>query len=219
MKKTIISDKAIVYENVVIGNDSIVEDYAVLGKPLADGATPKLVIGEKAHIRSHSIIYAGNEIGNNFQTGDAARIREFNKIGSNVVIGTHSVIETDCVVEDFVRIHSNCFIGENTVIRKNAWIGPNVITINTLHPRCPAARERRYKCVKGPIIGENAKIGAGSIIFPGVEIGENALIGAGSMVTKDIPSNSVAFGTPARVVKGIKELRCKVNLFKEVYSW
>ena len=59
-------------------------------------------------------------------------------------------------------------------------------------------------------VGDNSFIGINSIIMPGVTIGSNVVIGAGSIVVKDIPSNSVAVGIPARVIKTIEEYKTDV---------
>jgi acetyltransferase-like isoleucine patch superfamily enzyme len=142
-------------------------------------------------------------------------IRERNKIGNNVSVGTHSIVERDNVIEDNVRIHSNCFIPEFIEIREGAWIGPNVTVLNVLHPPCPAFEE----CAKGMIIHKNAKIGGNVTIGPRVEIGENSIIGSGSVVTRSIPANSVAYGNPAKVHKKLEDLTCVLDLYKTPYEW
>jgi acetyltransferase-like isoleucine patch superfamily enzyme len=152
-----------------------------------------------SHIRSHSIIYAGTEIGSGLETGHGIMIREGNKIGNDCSIGTNSVLENDNSIGNNVRIHSNVFIPQYTVIENNAWIGPNVVLTNDPHPPCA-------KCMKGPIIKRYARIGAHSTILPKLTIGENSLVGAGSLVTKDVPPNSVVIGHPAKFIKKITEI-------------
>ena len=215
------SRTAVIYGNVRIGKKPEIEDFVVLGKPPQGerAGELELVLGDFTILRTHTIIYAGNIIGDNFQTGDSARIREYNEIGDSVVIGAGSMVETHCIIEDNVRIHSNCYIPEHMHIEKNAWIGPGVVMVNTTHPPCPASNERKFPCVNSPLVKRRAKIGAGCVILPGVTIGEKALIGAGSVVSRDIPANSVAYGNPARVRKTIDELVCKPGLFERVYGW
>src|SRR5512143_2314255 len=84
-----------IYQGVSLGLDTIVEDYCILGVPprgQREGDL-KTFIGDNAQIRSHTVIYAGNRIGKNFQTGNKVNIREQNKIGDNVSVGTLTVIE------------------------------------------------------------------------------------------------------------------------------
>jgi len=178
-------------------------------------ATGELVIGDNATIRSHTVIYAGNAIGDHFQTGHGALIRENNRIGNNVSVGSHTVIERENVIEDNVRIHTGCFIPEFVVIKKGAWLGPRTTILNVLHPPCPKFEE----CAKSVVIEEHAKIGGNVTILPRVTIGRNALIGAGSVVTRDIPPDSVAVGNPARVTKTIKDLDCILGYYDTPYEW
>ena len=177
--------------------------------------TGELVIGDNAIIRSHTIIYAGNIIGNNFQTGHGALIRENNRIGDNVSVGSHTVVERENVIEDDVRIHTGCFIPEFVIIKRKAWLGPRTTILNVLHPPCPKFEE----CARSVVIEENAKIGGNVTILPRVTIGKNSLIGAGSVVTKDIPPDSVAMGNPARVTKSIKDLDCILGYYDTPYEW
>jgi acetyltransferase-like isoleucine patch superfamily enzyme len=193
-----------IYDGVELGLNSIVEDYCLLGVPplgKKEGDL-KTVIGIEAVIRSHTVMYAGNIIGNNFQTGNKVNIRELNKIGDNVSVGTLSVIEHHVSIGDNVRIHSQVFIPEYSVIENGAWIGPNVVLTNAKYPVSPGVKES----LKGPFIKKGAKIGANATILPGIVIGENALVGAGSVVVKDVPDGTVVAGNPARIIKDISEL-------------
>jgi acetyltransferase-like isoleucine patch superfamily enzyme len=216
----------VIYQPIDVGRNPIIEDFVVLGKPpIGAKAKAKLVIGDSPIIRTGTIIYAGNIIGNNFQTGDHARIREKNRIGNGVSIGTGSIIEHECEIMDNVRIHSGCFIPEYTLIKTNAWIGPGVIMTNVLHPPCPAFKKYApisgKKCCHGPVIEKNAIVGAGAVILAGIVIGKSSLVGAGSVVTRDVPADHLVAGNPARVIKKIEEIECPLGFYKkgEVYSW
>lgn len=89
-------------------------------------------------------------------------------------------------------------------IGKNVLIGPNVTLCTTGHPVHP--KHRGDGMYSFPItIGDNVWIGGNVIVLPGVTIGENSVIGAGSVVTKDIPANVVAFGSPCKVYREINE--------------
>lgn len=201
-------------KNVLIGKNPKIGKYVEIG--VNPGIkNPKVVIGDNAIIRSHSVIYAGNRIGNDFQTGHGVLIRENNVIGDNVSIGSHTVVERDNIIGDNVRIHSNCFIPEFVKIKKNAWIGPGVTILNVLHPPCPKFED----CARSVVIEENVKIGGNVTIGPRVKIGRNSFLGMGAIVTKDIPSNAVAYGNPARVICRIDELTCEEGYFRKPYEW
>jgi len=205
-----------IFDNVELGENVIIEDYCIIGRPPKGKKNGELktIIGDNSVIRSHTVIYAGNKIGKNFQTGHAANIRENNEIGDNVSIGTKTVIEHHVKIEDNVRIHSQVFVPEFSVLKKGSWLGPNVVLTNALHPLCPKVKE----CLKGPTIGEDAKVGANSTIMPYIKIGKSALVGAGSVVTKDVPANKVAVGNPAKVIKDISELKCPFDLIDKPYK-
>lgn len=83
--------------------------------------------------------------------------------------------------------------------------GPNVTVATPNHPIDPTLRERGLQYNRDVHIGENAWIGAGAVIVPGVTIGKNCVIGAGSVVTRDIPDGVVAVGNPCRVLREVGE--------------
>jgi len=193
-----------VYENVALGTGSIIEDFCIVGTPPRGKKDGELatVIGDGAVIRSHTVIYAGNVIGRNFQTGNKVNIRESNQIGNDVSIGTLSVIEHHVQIADHVRIHTQVFVPEFSVLEEGCWLGPNVVLTNAKYPLSPGVKDQ----LVGPVIRRGAKIGANVTILPGVVIGENALVGAGSVVAKDVPAGAVVVGNPARVIRNISEL-------------
>jgi acetyltransferase-like isoleucine patch superfamily enzyme len=198
-----------------LGANPFIDDYVALGVCPPGRVFSKLIIGDNAVIRSHSVIYAGTKIGKDFQTGHGVLIREENIIGDSVSVGSHTVIERENRIGNAVRIHSNCFIPEFTIIEDKVWIGPCVTILNILHPPCP----RFEDCARSVHIKKNAKIGGNVTVGPRVTIGQNSLIGMGSVVTADIPDNVLAFGNPARVVKPITELTCELGYFKVAYEW
>ncbi|HXY55770.1 MAG TPA: DapH/DapD/GlmU-related protein [Nitrospirota bacterium] len=193
-----------IHAEVELPLDAVVEDYCILGVPPRGRKEGELktIIGANALIRSHTVIYAGNRIGREFKTGNKVNIRESNVIGDNVSVGTLSVIEHHVTIGSGVRIHSQVFIPEYSVIESGAWLGPHVVLTNAKYPASPGAKAN----LKGPVIRRGAKIGANSTILPGVVIGENALVGAGSVVVHDVPANAVVVGNPARIIKNISEL-------------
>lgn len=189
-----ISPTAIIHSGVKLGQNVKVEDFCIIGAPFKGSEGLETIIGDNSVIRSMTVIYAGNVIGHGFQTGNKANIRECNSIGNNVSVGTLSVIEHHVKIEDDVRIHTQAFIPEYSTLKRGCWVGPNVVFTNARVPMAPDAKAN----LKGPTIESKAIIGANSTLLPGITIGENALIGAGSLVSSNIGPNVIAYGHPAR---------------------
>jgi acetyltransferase-like isoleucine patch superfamily enzyme len=191
-------------KNVTLGEGTVVEDFSLVGvapRGAQEGELPT-TIGERAVIRSHTVIYAGNVIGRNFQTGNKVNIRESNRIGDNVSIGTLSVVEHHVDIGNNVRIHTQVFIPEFSVLEDGCWIGPNVVLTNAKYPLSPGVKDS----LVGPVVRRNAKIGANATLLPGVVIGEGALVGAGAVVVRDVPAGAVVVGNPARVIRHVSDL-------------
>lgn len=204
-----ISKSAVIYENVKLGKNCVIEDFVILGKPPKGSRDGEIetVIGDNAVIRSHTVIYAGNRIGSDFSTGHHVMIREKNEIGNCVSVGTGSVLEHHVTIKDGVRIHSQAFIPEYTIADEEVWIGPRVVITNARYPLSPEAKAS----LKGAHLQKRAKIGANSTLLPGVVLGANCLVGAGSVVTRDVLPGKVVVGNPARIINDIDELPYKTS--------
>jgi len=193
-----------VFDNVSLGENCVLEDFCLVGvapRGACEGELPTR-IGDGAIIRSHTVIYAGNQIGRNFQTGNKVNVRESNHIGDNVSIGTLSVVEHHVHIGNNVRIHTQAFIPEFAVLEDGCWIGPNVVLTNAKYPLSQGVKES----LAGPVIRKGAKIGANATLLPGVEVGENAIVGAGAVVVHDVPAGAVVVGNPARVINDVSNL-------------
>ena len=116
-------------------------------------------------------------------------------IGENTKIDAFVYVEEGVTIGDNCKIRPFAFIPTGVTIEDNVFIGPSVTFTNDKYPKAHGEWKLLEKRVK-----RFASIGARSVINPGVTIGENALIGAGSVVTRDVPDHAVAFGNPARVV-------------------
>jgi acetyltransferase-like isoleucine patch superfamily enzyme len=203
--------------NVQIGPRADLQAPCLIGKAPRGAAEGELVlrIGAQATVRPFTTIYAGSVMGDRLQTGQGASIREDNVLGDDVSVGTNAVLEFGNRIGNRVRIHSGCFL-EMVTIEDDVFVGPNVVFADDPHPmNCP-----RYKdCKGGPVVRRLARIGANSTILPGVEIGENALVGAGSVVVHDVPAGVVVAGNPAVVIKQVSELTCPPGFFDKPYDW
>lgn len=198
------NDLRVIHLNVHLDENARIGHYVIIGVPPRGKESGELEthIGRNAVIRSHSVVYAGNVIGDNFQTGHGVMIRELNKIGNNVSVGTHSIVEHHVRIADKVRIHSNAFVPEYSVLEKGAWVGPCVVFTNARYPRSPLAKGN----LEGPHLLEGSRIGAGAVLLPGVVVGRNALVGAGAVVVEDVSDGQVVVGNPARVIGNVSEL-------------
>lgn len=193
-----------VYPNVYLGEGAVLGDFVVVGEPPRGKRAGELEtrLGARAVVRSHTVIYAGNVIGDDLQTGHGVLIREENRIGNDVSIGSHSIVEHHVVIGDRVRLHSNVFVPEFSVLEEDCWLGPNVVVTNARYPRSGDAK----RDLRGATIRRGAKIGANATLLPGVTIGENALVGAGAVITQDVPPGAVVAGNPARVIKQVDDI-------------
>ena len=164
-------------------------------------------IGDGARIRAGTVIYASVEIGAGFETGHNVVVREQNRIGNDCAVWNNSTIDYGCVVGNRVRVHCNVYVAQYTVLEDDVFLAPGVMIANDPHPLCS-------KCMQGPTIRAGARVGIQAVILPHVVIGENALVGAGSVVTSDVPPHMVVVGNPARVIRDVDQLECPFEIVK-----
>jgi acetyltransferase-like isoleucine patch superfamily enzyme len=203
-------NNSLIYPAVVWGgNDYALGPFTVIGQPPRNRPAGELTtqIGPGALIGSHTVIYAGNRIGRNLQTGHGVLIREENEIGDDVSIGSGTNIEHHVRIGKRVRFHSNVFVPELTVLEDDCWLGPNVVLTNAKYPNSPSTKA----ALVAPYVETRAKIGANATVLPGVRIGVGALIGAGAVVTIDVPPGAVVAGNPARIIKYVSQLSAYTN--------
>ena len=215
----IVGPCSFVNEGVELGEGSIVGSHVVLGEPTADYyAAPRSYaprpcrIGERAVIRSHSVIYAGATIGDDFQCGHHVTIREGAALGADVRVGTLSDLQSDLTIGSHVRLHSSVFVPQGTTIEDFVWIFPHAVLTNDPHPPSDT-------CTKGPTLRRFAVVAAHATIMPGVEIGEEALVGAKTLVRADVPARAVVVGVPGRVIGSTADVTCIDGRLEQVYPW
>jgi UDP-2-acetamido-3-amino-2,3-dideoxy-glucuronate N-acetyltransferase len=131
------------------------------------------------------------EIDKNTKVWGNCNIYKSAKIGKGCSIGNGCEIGNKVVIGNNVRIGAMCFLPEGVVIEDNCFIAPRVSVSNDKYP------PSNHTCWGKVLIKKGASVGLGSIILPGVTIGENALIGAGSVVSRDVPAGEKWFGVPA----------------------
>ena len=134
--------------------------------------------------------------------GSGTRIWAFAHVMPGAVIGAgcnvcdHTYLEGGVVIGDRVTIKSGVYLWDGLRIEDDVFIGPQATFTNDPFPRSRQPFEGTIT-----VIRRGASIGAGAVLLPGITVGERAMIGAGSVVTKDVPSDVVVVGNPARVVR------------------
>ena len=129
-------------------------------------------------------------------------------VGDETKIGAFVEIQKNATVGRRCKISSHAFICEGVSIEDNVFVGHGVTFINDSYPRATTPEgdlqtEADWK-VEQTIVKRGASIGSGSTILSRVTIGENAIVGAGSVVTRDVPSGSIVAGNPAKLLRYIE---------------
>jgi len=131
-------------------------------------------------------------------------------IGDNVKLGAFVEIQKNAFVGNNCKISSHTFVCEGVTIEDDVFIGHNVAFINDTYPRATAAGQLQTEAdwtVEKTLVKKGASIGSGATILSKITIGENAIIGAGSVVTKDVPANTIVAGNPAKIIRAIRAIR------------
>jgi UDP-2-acetamido-3-amino-2,3-dideoxy-glucuronate N-acetyltransferase len=131
------------------------------------------------------------KIGKNVKIWHFAYVGDNTIIGDNVMIGSLAHIDYAVKIGNNTRIEGSVYIPPLTVIGNNVFIAPGATFTNDPYPMSPK--------MIGVTVEDGAIIAARAVIKPGVTIGKNAVVGMGSVVTKDVPSETVVIGNPARV--------------------
>jgi acetyltransferase-like isoleucine patch superfamily enzyme len=155
-----------------------------------------------------------NCITDDVKLGENVRLAKFInlygcEVGDETKIGTFVEIQKNASVGKRCKISSHTFICEGVIIEDNVFIGHGVTFVNDSYPRATTTEgrlqtEADWK-IERTVIKKGASIGSGATILSRTTIGENAIVGAGSVVTKDVPPNSIVAGNPARVLRYIEQ--------------
>src|SRR5580658_3435062 len=149
---------------------------------------PDVKLGKNVKLSNFINLY-GCEIGDDTKIGAFVEIQKNSKIGKNCKVSSHT------------------FICEGVTLEDGVFVGHGVVFINDSYPRATTEEgqlqtEQDWK-VEKTLVKARASIGSGSTILSKVVIGENAIVGAGSVVTKDVPKDTIVAGNPARVLRRI----------------
>jgi acetyltransferase-like isoleucine patch superfamily enzyme len=130
------------------------------------------------------------------------------EIGDETRIGMFVEIQKGAKIGDRCKISSHTFICEGVTIESGVFVGHGVTFINDRYPRATSAGGQLQTdadwSVQNTLIKRGAAIGSGATLLGGITVGENATVGAGSVVTKDVPANATVAGNPARILKPLQ---------------
>lgn len=195
--------------SIQLGKECEIYPNVYLGYKYLGWKNPTIV-GDKSRIHSGTVIYADTVIGKRFTCGHNVIIRAHCEIGDRVVILHGSTLEGMIKIGKGVKIMAHVYIPSRTVIGELVFIGPGVNILNASLPM-------RSESLSGVTIGNNVVVGGGVTLAPGVTIGDNVFIGAGALVLDNIPSNSLALGSPAKL-KPLPEKFGKRNDPKQIFT-
>ncbi len=173
-----------------LGDNCEIEPNATVGYRYKDGADPP-VLGDRATVRSGSIVYADVMIGDDFTTGHRILVREDTAIDDNVLVGTDTVIDGTTTIGSNVSLQTGVYVPSHTKIGSDVFVGPHAVLTNDPYPI------RRDVELTGPTLCDNVSVGANATVLPGVTVGEGSFVAAGAVVTDDVPPETLAVGAPA----------------------
>ncbi len=206
-----IGDFSIIMGNVIIGDNVTIQSHCLIGQPtpLSDGKP--LIISNDSLIRSHSVFYEGSKFGSRLMTGHRVTVREKIEAGENLLIGTHCDLQGHAKIGDYVRLYTGAQINHASNIGDFVRIYHYCVLTNDPNP--PS------NIVLGVKVNKYAIIAAMCCILPGVQIGENALVGAGSLVRENVEPETVVAGVPAKYICRAEEIKLKDGTNQPAYPW
>lgn len=175
---------------VELGANVHLDEGATVGYEYGAADEPA-VVGDDAHIRAGTTVYADVEIGDRFVTGHDALVREETVIGDDVVLGTKAVLDGSLVVGSDVSVQTGVYAPPDTAIGDRVFLGPNAVLTNDSYPL------RVETDLDGPTLEDDVSVGANATILPGVTVGEGSFVAAGAVVDDDVPPETLAVGVPA----------------------
>jgi acetyltransferase-like isoleucine patch superfamily enzyme len=195
---------AVVESGVRLSDGVEVLPYAHVGGPpkpskaLARQPTPaaETLLASGVLVGTAAKLFAGLRVGENTLLGDRCMIREHTRIGEETVMGFAVLIDAGTQVGSRTRAIANCiltgYVGDDVFLS----VGATLVNDNTM-----GESGFREESIRLPRVGHRARIGANATLLPGVEVGEDAVVGAGSVVTRSVDAGVLVMGVPARVVR------------------
>ena len=160
----------------------------------------------KYFVHESSYIDDNVEIGEDTKIWHFCHIMSNTKIGKKCNIGQNCVIGPNAVLGNNVKVQNNVSIYDGVELEDDVFCGPSMVFTNVINPRSHISRKHEFKKTK---LCKGTTIGANATIVCGNTLGKYSFVGAGSVVAKDIPSNCIVAGNPARVICSLDEFIAK----------
>lgn len=201
-----IGNFVVIHPDTEIGEKVAIGDNTVIGKvpmkaaisTLKETTLPPARISPGCMIGALVAVYRGAVLGRGVLVADLASVREDVEIGDFTIVGRGVAVENDTRIGRYVKIETNAYVTAHTVIEDRCFIAPMVTMSND---NFLGRTEERFKWTKGPHLKKGARVGANATVMPRVVIGEDAVVGAGSVVTEDVPPGKIVAGVPAGLIK------------------
>jgi UDP-2-acetamido-3-amino-2,3-dideoxy-glucuronate N-acetyltransferase len=205
-KGTRIGNFVVIHADTTIGENVAIGDNCVIGKgpmkaaisTLKSKEHPPAVIADGCIVGALVVIYRGAKIGPGVMIADLASVREDVEIGKFTIIGRGVAVENDTRIGNYVKVETGAYVTAHTTIEDRCFVAPMVTMSNDNYL---GRTEERFKHTKGPHLKRGARIGANATLMPGVVIGEDAVVGAGSLVKRNVPAGKVVIGAPAGIFR------------------
>ena len=149
-------------------------------------------------VHETAIVDEGAQIGSGSRVWQWVHVCAGAQIGSGVSLGQNVFVGNKVIIGDKCKIQNNVSIYDNVYLEEGVFCGPSMVFTNVYNPRSLIERKDEYQ---DTFVKKGATLGANCTIICGLSIGEFAFIGAGAVVTKDVKSNTVVTGVPARNVR------------------
>lgn len=206
--RVVIGHGVVIKSGTVIGDDVWIGDLSVLGKiPQSNSKMakkpvrqlPPLLIDAHVKIGCSTVLYAGVHLAKHVLVGDLASIRERVSVGAYSIVGRNVVVEPNTRIGERVTLQTSSYITSDMVIEDEVFVGP-----------CCSTSNDKYMGLgnylhQGPVLKRKCRIGNNATLLPGITIGEEAVVGAGTVVTKDVPPGQTVVGNPGKLLHDRKD--------------
>jgi len=161
---------------------------------MAGAMVPEMTTAREFTIHQYAVVRRTASLGRGVIVYPFSQVGEAVLLGERVVIGSNCYIGDASMIGAGTRIQHGCFLPKRSRIGERVFIGPNVTFTDD---RRPYVGNRDYHA-QPPVVEDEASIGAGAVILPGITIGKHAMVGAGAVVVRDVPAGATYYGNPAK---------------------